>query len=382
MSLTLSLLIALSISPASASSGVELPSMAVTPIRSANLDQATLTILNNALLAGISDLNSFRVVGPADITAVIGLEATRQQLGCTDESCIAELAGALGTRYIFAATADILGDQMLLTASVFDQEETRSMARHRVTLKNDTAEFLGGIDQLLAGVHQKLVNEDKEFLSKQSKLLNTYHTHRIAPVFIFRPMMPSVRSCTTDQGEDCTETLQGGSMLAVALQYNWQIHPRLAFRLRAGRSVISNPDIDGNETASDDPNALSPEQAPTVFKGLFTSIGGECLYPIHHSVTQMPGASKQTVTLVAGIDLETHIGLDDTTVPYNGMQLNFFSGIRLWWLFVEVGGGVRFPQKDEISGVLENMDNQGYEADVGPREVFWSVNTGMAWAFD
>ena len=315
MSLTLSLLIALSIFPVNASAEVELPSMAVTPIRSANLDPATLTILNNALLAGISDLNSFRVVGPADITAVIGLEATRQQLGCTDESCIAELAGALGTRYIFATTADILGDQMLLTASVFDQEETRSVARHRVTLNNDASEFLSGIDQLLAGVHQKLIQENQEFLSKERKLLNTYHTHRVAPVFIFRPMMPRVRSCTTDNGEDCTETLQGGSMLAFALQYNWQIHPRLAFRLRTGRSVISNSDV-------------TSDGGITTFEGLFTSIGGECFYPIHHSVSEMPGASKQTVTLVAGFDLETHIGLDDVEVPYNGMQLNFFSGIR------------------------------------------------------
>ena len=103
--LLLQLLVSLnSVDPTAA---VELPSMAVMPIRSATLPETTVTVLDDALLAAVADLNAFKLVGQADIRAVLGLEETRQQLGCTDESCIAELAGALGTRYIFSTTGDI-----------------------------------------------------------------------------------------------------------------------------------------------------------------------------------------------------------------------------------------------------------------------------------
>ena len=117
---------------------VELPSMAVMPIRGTRLiPETTVTVLDDALLAAVADLNAFKLVGQADIRAVLGLEETRQQLGCTDEGCIAELAGALGTRYIFSTTGDILGDSVLITASIFDQTETRSVARHRIRTNND-----------------------------------------------------------------------------------------------------------------------------------------------------------------------------------------------------------------------------------------------------
>ena len=184
--LLLQLLVSLnSVDPTGA---VELPSMAVMPIRSATLPETTVTVLDDALLAAVADLNAFKLVGQADIRAVLGLEETRQQLGCTDESCIAELAGALGTRYIFSTTGDILGDTVLITASIFDQTETRSVARHRIRTNNDPSTFLDAIDDLVEGLQDKLVAADPTFASRLSKLLNTYYRHHITPVFGFRSM--------------------------------------------------------------------------------------------------------------------------------------------------------------------------------------------------
>ena len=349
---------------------VELPSIAVMPIRSATLDATTVTVLDDALLAAVADLNAFKLVGQADIRAVLGLEGTRQQLGCTDESCIAELAGALGTRYIFSTTGDILGDAVLITASIFDQSETRSVARHRIRTPNDPSTFLDAIDELVEGLQEKLVTADPAFASRLSKLLKTYYKHHISPVFGFRSMVPRIKSCSLQgSGEDCMESIdiRGGDLITYALQYKYQIHPRLSFRVKTGPSTISSEDITSD---------LSTKR----MKGWFASVGSEVYYPIHHSRSQMPGASKQTVSLIAGFDVEKNFTFGDTDAPSNGPQINFFAGLRAWWLFMEVGGGVRFPSLNDMVGYLQN--GEAYDAYVAGTAGFWSVNMGMSWGFD
>ena len=74
----------------------------------------------------------------------------------------------------------------------------------------------------------------------------------------------------------------------MALQYNWQIHPRLSFRFRLGPSLVRSCDVSADDSAQG-------------FEGLFLSIGSECFYPLHHSRSQMLVALKQTVALVGGI---------------------------------------------------------------------------------
>ena len=366
--LLLQLLVSLnSVDPTAA---VELPSMAVMPIRSATLPETTVTVLDDALLAAVADLNAFKLVGQADIRAVLGLEETRQQLGCTDEGCIAELAGALGTRYIFSTTGDILGDSVLITASIFDQTETRSVARHRIRTNNDPSTFLDAIDELVEGLQDKLVAADPTFASRLSKLLNTYYRHHITPVFGFRSMVPRIKSCKVQSsGEDCLPevSVRGGDLITYTMQYKYQIHPRLSFRIKTGPSTISSDDINSD---------LSTKR----MKGWFASFGSEVYYPIHHSRSQMPGASKQTVSLIAGFDVEKNFTFEELDAPSNGPQINFFAGMRAWWLFMEVGGGVRFPSQNDMVGYLTS--GEAYDAYVAGTAGFWSVNVGMSWGFD
>ena len=71
------------------------------------------------------------VLTPADIAAAMGRERQAQLLGCADGSCMAELGQAMGARYIVSGRLDKLGDQFVLTGSLFDSQTSRALGRTR-----------------------------------------------------------------------------------------------------------------------------------------------------------------------------------------------------------------------------------------------------------
>ena len=65
---------------------------------------------NQHLSAALTQ-HSFRVLTPAEITAVLGLERQRKLIGCEeDTSCVAELANALGVQAVLLGSVGSFGD--------------------------------------------------------------------------------------------------------------------------------------------------------------------------------------------------------------------------------------------------------------------------------
>lgn len=75
-----------------------------------------------ALLTGVFAANlrakGLRVLTSEDITAVLGLERQKQFLGCSDTSCTAELAGALGVDAIIVSRMGRVGTQQTVISKV------------------------------------------------------------------------------------------------------------------------------------------------------------------------------------------------------------------------------------------------------------------------
>jgi TolB-like protein len=72
-----------------------------------------------------------RVVGADQIRAVLGLEKQRKLLGCTDESCVTEAAGALGVRYVLNGRLDRFGSQSIVSVVLVDSRSVQALARLR-----------------------------------------------------------------------------------------------------------------------------------------------------------------------------------------------------------------------------------------------------------
>lgn len=115
-----------------------------------NADAArTMTDLVTSYL---SRINAFSVVAGSEITQVAVLEGKKQQYGCTDSSCLAALADALGARYVVFSRASNLGQTIVIQLRLFDAKEARFL--ERATVETSSLEALpdklpGALDQLV-----------------------------------------------------------------------------------------------------------------------------------------------------------------------------------------------------------------------------------------
>ncbi len=93
----------------------------------------------NALLASrLGESKHLKVVSDRDIKAALGLERQKQLLGpCTDTSCLAEVSGALGARYLVTGRLDKLGKTYVLTTSVYDSSRGVAVSKPRAEASSD-----------------------------------------------------------------------------------------------------------------------------------------------------------------------------------------------------------------------------------------------------
>ncbi|MBN2494413.1 MAG: hypothetical protein JXR96_07490 [Deltaproteobacteria bacterium] len=65
------------------------------------------------------------VVGKDDIRSALSFEQQRQLLGCDNESCMAELGGALGVRWLVVGNLSLFGKSYLMNIKLIDVEKVR-----------------------------------------------------------------------------------------------------------------------------------------------------------------------------------------------------------------------------------------------------------------
>ncbi|MBI5493395.1 MAG: PEGA domain-containing protein [Deltaproteobacteria bacterium] len=70
---------------------------------------------------GLRDLQVFRVMDPETMAGLLGAEAMKQGLGCNDQSCLAELAGAVGAAYFVSGTISRSGEEYTINLVLTDQ---------------------------------------------------------------------------------------------------------------------------------------------------------------------------------------------------------------------------------------------------------------------
>lgn len=106
---------------------------------------ANLTANVDALVSNeLSRFPVLQVISSRDIGSLISVESQRQLLGCTDASCVTNLAGALGTEYIVTGNVGRLGATYLVTLQLI----------HQATAKVEDREELHTDGTLEALIHQ------------------------------------------------------------------------------------------------------------------------------------------------------------------------------------------------------------------------------------
>jgi hypothetical protein len=76
--------------------------------------------------AAAGDVRGVEVVTAVELRRLAALEAERSAAGCTDESCLAEIAGALGAENVLFGSMSKLGATTTVTLSLFDTKSGRT----------------------------------------------------------------------------------------------------------------------------------------------------------------------------------------------------------------------------------------------------------------
>ena len=83
----------------------------------------------SAYLASEAAKGKMRVLAASDVGSMLGLERQKQLLGCSDESCLFELAGALGAEYLLSSEVSEIGGEWMLTVALLDMQAARAQGR-------------------------------------------------------------------------------------------------------------------------------------------------------------------------------------------------------------------------------------------------------------
>ncbi len=104
--------------------------LAASPQGPAHVGPAEARALGELVTVSVARHKVFDVVSSADLRRVVELEADKATLGCTEAgSCLAELAGAMGARYVVFGQIAPLGSQLALTLNLFDSAKGSSSGR-------------------------------------------------------------------------------------------------------------------------------------------------------------------------------------------------------------------------------------------------------------
>jgi TolB-like protein len=124
------------------------------------VSEGTATILTDILVAEVSGLGVFEVVGSREISALVGLERQRQLLGCNDSGCLAEIGGALGAEYLLSGQVGKIGSRYHLSLTLSSTSQARAVARE--------SRFCDPNDDALVAVAQEAVRSAFANLGVQS----------------------------------------------------------------------------------------------------------------------------------------------------------------------------------------------------------------------
>ncbi len=125
----------------------QLVRVAVYNLETENLPVGFGKIITDSLLAEVRKIEGISAIGMDEITAMISLEAQKQMMGCDEtDSCLAEIAGALGVDEILTGRISELASGRNIALKRVSQTQARVLTSFDERLQpNDGEEFLAAI---------------------------------------------------------------------------------------------------------------------------------------------------------------------------------------------------------------------------------------------
>ncbi|NOZ86345.1 MAG: hypothetical protein GXP49_08755 [Deltaproteobacteria bacterium] len=135
--------------------------VAVTEIRARRgVDPTLARVIEEYLAFQLAKLPGYSVIGRDDMLRLLDHEQQKQMSGCTEDSCMAEIGGALGVDKMVAGAMDKVGESILLTLKLINVRNARVERREMERLKIGTEEqALDGITRLYRRMFKKELSQ-------------------------------------------------------------------------------------------------------------------------------------------------------------------------------------------------------------------------------
>ncbi len=88
----------------------------------------TAQLLGDALAGELRKRHGVSVLTQSDVSALLGVERTRQMLGCSESGCMAEIGGALGADRVVHGSLGRVGTSLVVNLSALDPKRARTAA--------------------------------------------------------------------------------------------------------------------------------------------------------------------------------------------------------------------------------------------------------------
>lgn len=120
--------------------------------------EGTLRTLNEVLLNEFHQQGKLEVLGMSDIASMLALEQQRQQFAeCTDDSCLAEIGGALGVQLMAASSLGAVGEQYVFNVKIVDVRKARVLSRTSEIMPKSDTELIAGMRKAVGRVLASVV---------------------------------------------------------------------------------------------------------------------------------------------------------------------------------------------------------------------------------
>lgn len=131
---------------------------------SPEIDAATVRTLTDLITIETGREKAVASVSGAELRNLVKLEGEKALMGCDQDSCLAEIAGALGARFVLSGRVSSIGAIKVLQMSVFDATTATAISREAAKAE-DIAGFVDAIGpavkSLLAPVRDLLLREER-----------------------------------------------------------------------------------------------------------------------------------------------------------------------------------------------------------------------------
>ncbi len=104
-------------------------------------DSQLAKLVQDLVVSRVHAMARYDVVTTSDVTQMLDMEQQRQLVGCDQGSCLADIGGALGARWVVTGSVSLLGGRNMLTLKLADTREAKIDNQLTRELPSDESEI-------------------------------------------------------------------------------------------------------------------------------------------------------------------------------------------------------------------------------------------------